>query len=109
MLMLTSVREAQPLVILEAYAAGIPVVSTRVGNVPEMLDYDDRLIASSKDSEKLAEGVRYLHDHPAETEQLIEKNRKKLYSFYDKRDLHKKYREIYAEMSGKPYPQGTEN
>ena len=50
-LLLTSVREAQPLVILEAYAAGLPVVSTRVGNVPELLDYDERFLASSQDAE----------------------------------------------------------
>ena len=40
-LVLSSIREAQPLVILEGYCAGIPSVSTRVGNVPEMLDYDE--------------------------------------------------------------------
>ncbi|MEZ6014894.1 MAG: GT4 family glycosyltransferase PelF [Planctomycetota bacterium] len=34
---LTSISEAQPLVILEAYAAGLPVVATRVGAVPELL------------------------------------------------------------------------
>ena len=63
-LLLTSVREAQPLVILEAHCAGVPVVATRVGNVGELLDYDERFVASSKDPEKLAAGVRYIYEHP---------------------------------------------
>lgn len=36
-LVLTSVSEAQPLVLLEAMAAGVPVVSTAVGGCPELL------------------------------------------------------------------------
>ena len=36
-LVLTSVSEAQPLVALEAMAAGVPVVATAVGGVPELL------------------------------------------------------------------------
>ena len=45
-----------------------------VGNVPELLDYDERFLASSKDAEKLAQAVRYVHDHPAEIEALCRKN-----------------------------------
>ena len=69
-LLLTSIREAQPLVILEAYCAGVPVVSTTVGNVPELLDFDDRLLAASKDSEKLAKGIRFIHDNPSMVKQM---------------------------------------
>ncbi len=35
---LTSISEAQPLVILEAYAAGVPCVATDVGSCREMID-----------------------------------------------------------------------
>lgn len=97
-MVLTSVREAQPLVILEAYAAQVPVVSTTVGNVPEMLDYDDRFLAASKDSEKLAQGILYIHDFPEVMKGIIEKNLEKVINFYDKLDLHKKYLSMYEEM-----------
>ncbi len=93
---LTSVREAQPLVILEAYCAGVPVVSTGVGNVPEMLDYDERFISAPKDAQKLASAIIYLYSHPDERKSLIESNRYKTVTFYDKTDLHKKYSEIYT-------------
>ena len=100
-LMLTSVREAQPLVILEAYTAGVPVVATKVGNIPEMLDFDERLLAPSKDPERLAAGVIYLHNHPDEVELMRTRNIEKVHNFYDRLDLHRKFNDIYKEMTGK--------
>jgi glycosyltransferase involved in cell wall biosynthesis len=98
-LLLTSVREAQPLVILEAYAAGLPVVSTRVGNVPELLDHDERFLASPRDAEKLARAVRYVHGHPAEMKALAVSNRQKVDRFYDKTRVYGRYGEIYASLA----------
>ncbi len=100
-LVLTSVREAQPLVILEAYAARIPVVSTGVGNVPELLEYDHRFIAPSKDPQKLASGICFIHDNPGTAAALIEGNRRKVERFYDKRDLHRRFAALYAAMAGR--------
>ncbi len=97
---LSSIREAQPLVILEAYAAGIPVVSTRVGNVPEMLDYNDILLADPKDSEKLAQGVIYLYYNPDYRNKLIAVNRNKVIQFYNKKDLIATYDNLYAKHIG---------
>ena len=98
-LLLTSVREAQPLVILEAYAAGVPVVSTKVGNVPELLDYDERFLAASKNAAKLAHAVRYVHDHPVEMTGLVKKNREKVDRFYDKTRVYARYLEIYTSLA----------
>jgi len=98
-MLLTSVREAQPLVILEAYAAGVPVVSTKVGNVPEMLDYDERFLASSKDVERLAMNVSYIHSHPEEIAVHVEQNKEKVNHLYNKNDLYDKYRELYRELT----------
>lgn len=100
-LLLTSVREAQPLVILEAFAAGLPVVSTRVGNVPELLDYDERFLASSKDAQKLAQAVRYVHGHPEEMRAVSAKNRDKVSRFYDKTEVFRRYGQLYTRLSGK--------
>ena len=99
-LLLTSVREAQPLVILEAYAAGLPVVSTRVGNVPELLDYDERFLASSKDAAKLAEAVGYVHAHPDEMRAIAARNRDKVDRFYDKTRVFARYAAIYRSLAG---------
>ncbi len=94
-LLLTSVREAQPLVILEAYCAGVPVVATRVGNVAELLDYEERFIASSKDPEKLAAGVKYIYDHPEEMSTIVDKNRERVVRFHDRDKVFQTYGELY--------------
>ncbi|MCP3675880.1 MAG: glycosyltransferase family 4 protein [Gammaproteobacteria bacterium] len=58
---LSSTSEASPMTVLEAMAAGKPVVATDVGGVREMLSFDDEHIAGiivpSKNSEALAEGL----------------------------------------------------
>jgi glycosyltransferase involved in cell wall biosynthesis len=97
-LVLSSIREAQPLVILEAFAAGLPVVSTTVGNVPELLNYDERFLAASKDADSLARAVRYVHDQPEETGEIVKANREKVGRFYDKADVYRRYSGIYADM-----------
>ena len=96
-LLLTSVREAQPLVILEAYCAGVPVVATRVGNVAELLDYDDRFIAPSKDPEKLAAGVRFVYEHPEQMRLIVEKNKDRVIRFYDRDKVFQTYGDLYRQ------------
>jgi len=97
-MLLTSVREAQPLVILEGWAAGVPCVATKVGNVPEMLDYNDNYLASSKDAEKLARCVNYVKDNPLEVAEQMKKNREKLHRLYNKNDLYATYRKLYQKL-----------
>lgn len=103
-LALTSVREAQPLVLLEAFAAGVPCVSTRVGNVPEMLEHDEQLLCAPKDAEDLAMKILRLYDNPGIRQKLIRKNSALVKEKHDKADLHKTYRRIYAALAeGTPW------
>lgn len=99
-MMLTSVREAQPLVVMEGWAAGVPSVCTKVGNAPEMLDYDERFLAPSKDPDKLAEAVMYVHGHPAEMKEINDRNRKKAAALYNKDDMRDRFHELYRALSG---------
>ena len=63
---LPSYREAQGLAILEAMALRRPVVATRVGGVPEMIESGRTgLLVPPKDAAALADAiVRLLTDHP---------------------------------------------
>lgn len=98
-LLLTSVREAQPLVILEAYCAFIPVVATRVGNIPELLDFDERFLASSRDAEKLARGILYIYNHPDEIKEMAQSNLKRVREKYDILLLHRTYEALYRDLA----------
>jgi len=97
-MLLTSVREAQPLVILEGWSAGVPCVSTKVGNVPEMLDYNENYLASSKDASKLAYCVNYVKNNPEEVAAQMKLNKEKMYRLYNKNDLYKTYRNLYKKI-----------
>jgi glycosyltransferase involved in cell wall biosynthesis len=63
---LPSYREAQGLSILEAMALRRPVVATRVGGVPEMVEHERTgLLVPPRDAAALADAiVRVLTDHP---------------------------------------------
>ncbi len=63
---LPSYREAQGLAILEAMALRRPVVATRVGGVPEMIDHGRTgLLVPSRDPAALADAIAtVLTDHP---------------------------------------------
>lgn len=73
LIVLSSISEALPLVILEGYAAGVPVVSTDVGSCRQLiegLDDEDRALGSSgsvvniADPQALADAaVALLQDH----------------------------------------------
>jgi len=53
--------EGMPMVVLEAMAAGLPVVSTRVEGIPEVVrDGQDGLLAEPGSAEQLAEALRKL-------------------------------------------------
>ena len=99
-LLLTSIREAQPLVILEGYSAGVPVISTKVGNVAELLDYDQRFLANPKDAEKIASAIKFVHDNPQEMQRVCERNKERVNTFYERTVLHRRYRELYNQFAG---------
>lgn len=56
-LVLSSHYENMPVVILEALACGLPVVSTRVGGIAEILDESNGILVPARDSQALAEAM----------------------------------------------------
>ena len=64
-LVISSSTEGLPNVLLEAFAFGKPVVATRVGGIPEVLqDGASGYLVDSGDSDALAQRVSHLLDHP---------------------------------------------
>ena len=56
-LVLSSNYENMPVVILEALASGLPVVSTNVGGIKEMVDESKGILVEPKNKEALAEAI----------------------------------------------------
>ncbi len=76
---LPSLKEGFPWVILEAMAAEVPIVATKVGAVPEIIENTkEGLLVEVKNSPKLAEKIASVLGHPDKARQMASLARKKL-------------------------------
>ena len=60
---LPSHYENAPVVISESLAKGVPVISTRVGGIPEMVNEDCGLLVTPGDDDELVEALETMLDH----------------------------------------------
>jgi glycosyltransferase involved in cell wall biosynthesis len=106
----SSISEAQPLVILEAGASGIPAVVTDVGACREMIvgkeDEEPALgpggvVVPLANPQALAQGIFHLLRDTAFYEQCRQAMRTRVATYYNKNDQHAAYRDLYAAFSKK--------
>src|SRR5208282_5449621 len=73
---LSSRSEGSPNALLEAMAAGVPVVATRVGGIPEMVaDNESALLVEPGDSSAMAGAISRLMRDPELVERLTARSR----------------------------------
>ncbi len=84
LLALSSTREAQPNVLMEAMAAGLPIVATAVGGIPDMVD-DGRngVLVPPRRAGLLAEALKRMLDEPAERKRMGDEGRRTAQSRFD--------------------------
>ncbi len=97
---LTSIKEAQPLSVIEAMMAGVAVVATDVGDVSDLLR-NDGIVVPPKSPDKLAEGVIEFVRNPGFRETCTNRARKRALREYNLNKLIKKYDDIYHRYSGR--------
>lgn len=61
---MASHAEGTPMVLLEAIAAGVPIVSTAVGGIPTLVTPDEAVLVEPGSAESLAEGVERVVNDP---------------------------------------------
>jgi glycosyltransferase involved in cell wall biosynthesis len=97
--LLTSISEGIPLTVIEAMAAGLPVVSTAVGGVAEVVeDEATGFLAPSGDDAGLAAHVLCLADDPALRQRLGEAGRRRARAVFSEDQMQGRYDELYREM-----------
>ncbi|MBN2442900.1 MAG: GT4 family glycosyltransferase PelF [Spirochaetales bacterium] len=101
---LTSISEAQPLVILEANCCGVPCVATEVGSCRELLygrtPRDMQLgqsgyVTPLSDPQATADAVINILSNPAMSRQMGLNGRERVKKYYNIEDLNFIYNEIY--------------
>jgi glycosyltransferase involved in cell wall biosynthesis len=77
-------RDGIPNVLVEAMAAGTPVVATRVSGIPELVDHDlNGLLVPPDDPEALADMLLRLHGDPAYAARLAGAGRETVAQRFD--------------------------
>jgi len=82
LLVLPSVKEGLPYVILEAMAAGLPIVASRIGGIPEMIEEGQNgFLTEPRDAQALAQKIAEILENPAIAQKFGQVSKEKLPQF----------------------------
>jgi glycosyltransferase involved in cell wall biosynthesis len=96
---LSSRWEGNPMSVMEAMAAGLPVVSTAVGGVPELVrEGVTGLLVPSEDAGALARALQALVDDPARRQAMGAAARQHAVAHFDIRHTVRMYEELYESL-----------
>jgi glycosyltransferase involved in cell wall biosynthesis len=102
---LPSLNEGLPMTVLEAMAASKPVIATRVGAIPDVIqDGENGLLVAPKDSEGLRNAIASLLADPERRRRLGDQAHTWVSGNYTSEAMALRYREMYEEVLGKPAP-----
>jgi L-malate glycosyltransferase len=102
---LSSHSEQFPISVVEAMAAGLPVVAPRVGDIAEMVASENGpFLAPAADEAALVAQLRALADSAADRKRIGQANREKARAEYDALAMTQRYRALYWGLMGRNRP-----
>ncbi len=102
---LTSLREGTPMALLEAMAAGVPVVATNVGGVPQIVRHrDNGMLAPAQEAPKIAEALTHLLRHREEAARLAMNAQRTIHEKYSAAAMARRYENIYDDVTKRRQP-----
>lgn len=95
---LSSRTEGTPIVLFEAMAAGVPLVVTRVGGVPDVVGEPEALLVPSEDPPALAAALTALREHAEEAGQRAARSTRRLETMFARAPWLDRYEALYREL-----------
>jgi colanic acid/amylovoran biosynthesis glycosyltransferase len=93
-------REGIPVVLMEAMATGLPVISTHHSGIPELAeDGVTGLLAEERDIDGLVDGIRSLIDDPELYERLVSEGRERVDAEFDIEMLNERLLEYFRGLA----------
>jgi glycosyltransferase involved in cell wall biosynthesis len=98
---LPSFAEGQPISIIEAMACGLPIISTRVGSIPEMISEDvNGKLVEAGDTQGLGAAILALVQNPELRARMGQNSSRMARERYEIADLYRGLSRIYSRLSG---------
>ncbi len=95
---LPSIHEPFGIVILEAWASGLPVVASRIGGIPSfVLHREDGILFEPNNSPDMLEAIRFVMDNPEEAKKISIEGKKKAVTQFSWDIITNRLIEIYEE------------
>lgn len=94
----SSHTEAMPMSVLEAMAAGLPIVSTDVGGLKDVVQ-DNGILVPDNDEDALYRAMETVYNQPPEQTQAMSKASHRIVQSYSSETMARRYEQIYDEMT----------
>ena len=100
---LSSLSEQAPISVLEGMAAGLPIASLPVGDVPMMVSEPNRpFIADAPNEVRLRDVIQALIAHPELRAQAGAANQARVRAEFDQAQMVTRYKTLYEQVLGRP-------
>lgn len=94
---LPSVKEGLPYVLLESASAGIPVIATETGGIPEVIkDMVSGILVQPENPDELAEAILFLAEHPEKRKAFGAEAKKTVREFFSAKEMVAKTIHVYT-------------
>lgn len=96
---ISSLTEGMPITLLEAMHAGVPVVATRVGGIPDMIvNEKSGYLVPPKEPYAIASAIEHIINNPETIAPLVKNAGERLLQRYSSEIMAKKYMDIYKTL-----------
>jgi glycosyltransferase involved in cell wall biosynthesis len=103
MFALSSKSEQAPISVLEAMAAGLPVVTPWIGDIPQMVsDLNQAYLAPERTEVAIRDRLDTLAKHPDGARHIGQANQARARALFDEADMVAAYALLYGEAMGRP-------